>query len=373
VNGVALLGSTGNIGVQALDVMERCGIAPVALAARRNASLLEEQARRYRPALVTLENRQAGKALAIALADTPVKVRFGPEAAAEAAAHPAAGAVLNAMTGIAGLPPSLAALSAGKRLLLANKEALVAGGSLLRPREIIPVDSEHSAIFQCLRAGRKGLRRIILTASGGPFRSLSREALREASPEQAMRHPVWRMGPKVTADSALLINKGLELIEAMWLFGLPPERIDVLIHPQGTVHSLVEYADGALLAQLGTPDMRLPIQYALLYPRRAPSLAAPLDLALAEPLTFARPDMEAFGCLAAAYEAAKLGGSAGACYNAAAEVASRAFTQGKIPFPRVAELIFSALGAIHITASPDIGAIYAADGETRRFVEEKIK
>ncbi|MCL2031041.1 MAG: 1-deoxy-D-xylulose-5-phosphate reductoisomerase, partial [Oscillospiraceae bacterium] len=340
-----MLGSTGSIGTQALEVMETHGLRPCALAARRSADVLEAQARRYRPSVVCLEDEDAARGLKTALADTDIRVLSGRGGLLETAAAPEADAVLDAMVGIAGLEPALAAVRAGKTLLLANKEALVCGGAILTEAAraagvpILPVDSEHSAIFQCLQAGRQGVKRLHLTASGGPFRGWDRERLNTVTPEMALRHPNWDMGPKVTCDSALLLNKGLELFEAHWLFGIPPERIRVVIHPQSVVHSLVEYEDGAYLAQLGAPDMRLPIQYALLYPRRAPCPGRSMDLFSLGTLTFEPPDTAAFPCLPLAYEAAARGGNAGAAFNAAAEAAAGAFLAGRCGFTAVPERI----------------------------------
>jgi 1-deoxy-D-xylulose-5-phosphate reductoisomerase len=366
--GLILLGSTGSIGRQTLEVMAFHGLRAAALAAGSNITLLEEQARRFLPELAAVEDEAAGKLLRIALADTPVKVVYGEGAVCEAAALPGADKVLNAVAGLPGLRPSIAAQRAGKRLLLACKEALVAGGPLLDARGIIPVDSEHSAIFRCLQAGREGLSRVILTASGGPWLRMSKAELASVTPQSALRHPVWDMGPKVTADSAFMLNKGLELIEAMRLFGLGPEQVDVVIHPQGVIHSLVEYADGALLAQLGAPDMRVPIQYALLFPALAPCPGKRLDLLQAGALTFLRPDTERFPCLAAAYKAARGAPGAGACFAAAAETAVQAFLQGKLGYFAVAEAIF---GALDKCAAGDISSVedvFALSEQAREYV-----
>ncbi|MDR1735558.1 MAG: 1-deoxy-D-xylulose-5-phosphate reductoisomerase [Oscillospiraceae bacterium] len=367
---ISLLGSTGSIGTQALEVMSALGLRPKVLAARRSVKSIEEQARRYRPKLVCLEDTGAARSLKTALADTDIRVVGGREGVIEAASFPAADAVLNAMVGMAGLEPALAAVKSRKTLLLANKEALVCGGAILTAAArdtdvpIIPVDSEHSAIFQCLQAGKQGIRKLILTASGGPFRGWNRERLAGVTPEMALKHPNWNMGPKVTIDSALLLNKGLELIEAMWLFGMPPERISVVIHPQSVIHSLVEYEDGAMLAQLGAPDMRVPIQYAITYPSRKPCPGSRLDLVKAGTLTFEAPDMTAFPSLPLAYSAAERGGNAGAVFNAAAETAVGAFLDGKCGFNRIPERIEYALSRYTHIDNPTLQDIL----ETDRFV-----
>lgn len=384
MTGITILGSTGSIGVQALEVMEAHGLRPLALAAKRSAKALEEQTRCYKPYAVCLEDVAAARELKTALADTDTRVLSGREGVLEIAAMDGAGAtyaseaassgaVLNAMVGMAGLEPSLAAINAGKKLLLANKEALVCGGSVLMEaarkanRPVLPVDSEHSAIFQCLQAGRQGVKRLHLTASGGPFRGWSREQLRSVTPDMALRHPNWNMGPKVTCDSALLLNKGLELLEARWLFDMPPDRINVVVHLQSIVHSLVEYEDGALLAQLGAPDMRVPIQYALLYPRREPCPGKSMDLATVGTLTFEAPDREAFPCLGLAYRAAEAGGTAGAAFNAAAECAVEAFLNGKCAFLDVPERIAEALARFTQIASPTLEDILNTDRTVREM------
>ena len=313
---ISLLGSTGSIGRQSLEVMAARGMTAAALTANRNVSLLEEQCRRFRPELAVLMNPAAAADLKVRLADTPVRVAAGAEGLEEAASLDSADTVLTAVMGMVGLKPTLAAIAAGKRIALANKETLVCAGELVmaaaeeRGVDIVPVDSEHSAIFQCLQGcrDRGEVRRLILTASGGPFWGWSREQVAAATVEQALKHPNWSMGAKITVDSASMMNKGLEFIEAMRLYRLPPEKISIVIHRESIVHSLVEFHDGAILAQLGTPDMRLPIQYALTWPARTEGPAAPLDLLACPPLTFHAPDWEAFPCLPLALEAAKRGG-----------------------------------------------------------------
>jgi len=336
---IAILGSTGSIGRQALQVIDDLGpeYRVVALTAGSNARLLGEQARRYQPEMVALSDPGAAQLLKRELGSL-CRVEAGPSGLLAAAAWPAADLVLNALVGFSGLEPSLAALEAGKRLALANKEALVAGGALfacrgfLRSGSIIPVDSEHSAIWQCLAGADPGeVEGILLTASGGPFLDWPEEKLASATARDALRHPNWAMGEKITIDSATLMNKGLEVIEAHWLFGLSYDRIRVLIHPQSIVHSLVEFVDGGLLAQLGVPDMRLPIQYALTYPERKGSRFPRLKLA-GRRLDFWEPDQRRFPCLALGYQAGRAGGTAAACLNAANEVAVDNFRRGVIKF-----------------------------------------
>ncbi len=371
---LTVLGSTGSIGRQTLEVAEALGKPVCALAAGRSAELLETQARRFRPKYAVLGDEAAAKTLRIALADTETKVLSGPEALEEIAAMEEADTVLGAMSGAAGLRPALAAAEAGKRLALANKETLVCAGRLLLAAvdrgkaELIPVDSEHSAIFQCLN-GNPEPKRILLTASGGPFRDFSPEELERVTPAQALRHPNWTMGPKITVDSATLMNKGLELIEAMHLFRVPPEKIRVLVHPQSIVHSAVEFADGAVIAQLGSPDMRLPIQLALTWPERLPSIASPLDLTQAPPLTFLEPDPERFPCLAIAREAAASEKADCAVMNAANEVAVAAFLGNTLSFMGIPALVRRVMDALPGLPGDSLEAVEAADHEARRCAE----
>lgn len=350
---VTILGSTGSIGRNALDVVATLGgdIDVVGLAARHNAPLLLEQARAYRPRAVALADESQAAVLE-PLRQDGVELYFGPDAPARLAARPEAEWVLAAIAGFAGLRPTLEAIRAGKDVALANKESLVAGGKLVREAQraagvrLFPVDSEHAALNQCLEGcSRDGVRRLILTASGGPFLNRTREEVAAATPAQAVAHPVWDMGAKISVDSATLMNKGLEVIEAYWLFDMPYDRLDVLIHPQSVVHSLVEFADGSFLAQLATADMRLPIQYALTYPERQAVgfPAAPLELAAIGRLDFARPDPEQFPCYALAREAGTAGGLHPAALNAADEVAVEKFLGGEIPFGAIAEVIAATL------------------------------
>ena len=370
---VTVLGSTGSIGTQALEVVERLGYEVIALTACHDAALLEAQARKYRPKAVALAGGAAAKSLQISLRDTDIAVLSGPEGVAECAAMDC-DCVLNGIVGIAGLGPTVAALRGGNPLALANKESLVAGGALVmglareRGLPVLPVDSEHSAVFQCLRGTPDGaLRRVILTASGGAFYGKTKRELGSVTAEGALKHPTWAMGAKITVDSATMMNKGLEVIEAAWLFGLPAERIDVLVHRQSIVHSLVELTDGAVLAQMGTPDMRLPIQYALTYPERLPSPAERLDLAACGALTFTEPDDEAFPAIGLCREAFKRGGLAPAVLNGANEAANALFREGKIGFLEITRLIAGAVAATPPGDADDLEKILSADRYAREM------
>ena len=375
---ISLLGSTGSIGRQSLEVMAARGMTAAALTANRSVSLLEEQCRQFRPELAVLMDPAAAADLKVRLADTPVRVASGAEGLEEAASLDSADTVLTAVMGMVGLKPTLAAIAAGKRIALANKETLVCAGELVmaaaeeRGVDIVPVDSEHSAIFQCLQGcrDRGEVRRLILTASGGPFWGWSREQVAAATVEQALKHPNWSMGAKITVDSASMMNKGLEFIEAMRLYRLPPEQISIVIHRESIVHSLVEFHDGAILAQLGAPDMRLPIQYALTWPARTEGPAAPLDLLACPPLTFHAPDWEAFPCLPLALEAAKRGGVATAALNGANEAAVALFLAGEIPFGAIPERVAKALAAAPDLPRPTLEDILAADAAARRLAAE---
>ena len=373
---ISVLGSTGSIGRQTLDVARTCGIPVAALAVRSSVDLAEAQAREFRPALLAAADEKAAGELRVRLADTPVKVVSGMAGVEEAAALPQADTVVTAMVGIAGLIPTLRAIDCGKRIALANKETLVCAGELVMARAeekgalILPVDSEHSAIFQCLQGcrDRGEVRRLIITASGGPFFGLDRGALEKVTVEQALRHPNWSMGAKITVDSATLMNKGLEFIEAMRLYRMPPERIAIAVHRESIIHSLVEFEDGAILAQLGTADMRIPIQYALTWPERTPGPGTPLDLFSCPPLTFARPDLDTFGCLRLALEAARTGGTATAVLNGANEAAVALFLEKKISFLDIEALVARALEEVAVVASPGLEDILAADRAARESV-----
>ena len=373
---ISLLGSTGSIGRQSLDVIAACGLQVAALTARRNEQLLEEQARRFCPQLVVATEEAAAAGLRVRLADTDIRVLSGEEGLLEAAALPQADTVLTAVMGMVGLRPTLAAIDAKKRIALANKETLVCGGELVMARaaetgaEIVPVDSEHSAIFQCLQGcrDRGEVRRLILTASGGPFFGRDRAGLAGVTKADALKHPNWSMGAKITIDSATLMNKGLEFIEAMRLYRMPPEKIEIAVHRQSIIHSMVEYCDGAVLAQMGTADMRLPIEYALTWPARGPAVARPLDLFTCPPLTFEKPDLDTFRCLKLALGAARAGGNACAVLNGANEAAVDLFLRDQIDFLAIADLVEGALETVQPSDGTDLDAVLAADAAARAAV-----
>ncbi|MFQ5882300.1 MAG: 1-deoxy-D-xylulose-5-phosphate reductoisomerase [Candidatus Methylomirabilales bacterium] len=371
---LSILGSTGSIGMQALDVVRAHPDAfqVVALAAGRRVDLLADQVREFRPQLVSVGRREGAQELQEMLRGFPVEIRFGEGGLAEAAAYSEAHLTLLAVVGAAGLVPTLAAVRAGKDVALATKEALVMAGGLLTAEaaahrvKLLPVDSEHSAIFQCLESrGGAGLRRIILTASGGPLRQYPKERLASVTPEEALNHPVWSMGKKITIDSATLMNKGLEVIEARWLFGLDGKQVDVIVHPQSIVHSLIEYVDGSVLAQLAPPDMRLPILYALSYPDRLHNSFPSLDLVRAASLTFEAIDRERFPCLEYAYQALEMGGTAPAVLNAANEVAVELFLSREIDFTQIPQVIEAGLRGYRPGAGGSLEEILAADREVR--------
>ena len=373
---ISILGSTGSIGRQSLDVMSACGMEAVALTANSNVARMEEQVRQFHPELAVMMDEDAARDLRVRLADTPVRVASGLEGLLEAAELPAADTVITAVVGMIGLRPTMAAIREGKRIALANKETLVCAGTLVMEEardygaEIVPVDSEHSALFQSLQAShdRGEVKRLILTCSGGPFFGTKREELEGMTREDALRHPNWSMGAKITVDSATLMNKGLEFIEAMHLYQMPPEKISIVIHRESIIHSLVEYCDNAVIAQLGTPDMRLPIQYALTWPRRTPGPANPLDLCSCGPLTFAQPDMETFRCLPLALQAARTGGSAGAILNGANEAAVALFLEGKIGFLEIADRVEKAMSRVSVIQEPSMTQILEADAAAREAV-----
>ena len=377
---LTILGSTGSIGTQALDVIaSRPGeFRVVALSAGRNVTRLAAQAHAVRPELVVVSDEDQARACASSL-PAGTRVAFGRDGLIEAARHPEAELVVCGLVGALGIEPTYAAVDAGKNVALANKEALVAAGefvvarALARGALILPVDSEHNALHQCLRGeSASEIKTLWLTASGGPFRGLSREALASATPGQALKHPTWVMGPKVTIDSATLMNKGLEVIEARWLFDVGPERIRVVVHPGSVVHSLVEFVDGSFKAQLGVTDMRHPIQYALTYPQRLPSTLAPFDLVAAGPLRFEAPDTEAFPCLALAYEALARGGAAPAVLNAANEIAVAAFLAGRASFLDIPVTIRGALDRHGDAAAATLDDILAADRLARKTAADLL-
>lgn len=377
---LSLLGSTGSIGTQALQVVqnlreqgEKWEVA--ALAARSSVNRLEEQARQFHPDVVAVFDEGAALSLRQSLRDTDIQVLSGMEGLCEAAAWPGADLTLNAVVGMVGLQPTLAALQAGKVLALANKETLVAGGAIVmeaarkRNLPILPVDSEHSAIFQCLQGcpERGALKKLVLTASGGPFFGRSRQELAGVTREQALRHPNWDMGAKITIDSATMMNKGLEVMEASWLFDMPEHRIEVVVHRESVIHSMVEYQDNAVVAQLGVPDMAVPIQYALTYPLRMPSPAGELDLCALGKLTFYPPDREAFPCLELCREALRRGGLVPAAANGANEQAVALFLEGKIGFLDIPRLVEAAMDR-QAPGVVTLEAVLEADREARAFV-----
>ena len=373
---ISILGSTGSIGRQTLDVAEKLQISVAALAASRNVELLEAQCRKFRPELAVLFDEAAAEELKRRLSDMNIKVAGGMDGLLAAAVLDSADTVVTAVSGMIGLRPTLAAIERGKRIALANKETLVCAGELVmreaqrRGAEIIPVDSEHSAIFQCLMGcrDRSEVRRLILTCSGGPFYGKTAAELQKVTRVDALRHPNWKMGPKITVDCATLMNKGLEVIEAMRLYGLPLQQVTAVIHRQSIVHSLVEFRDGAVMAQLGTPDMRIPIGLALTYPKREENPAPPLDLLSCPPLTFAAPDEEAFRCFRLARQAAKQGGTACAVLNGANEAAVGLFLQEKLGFPEIADAVEAALDAVPQCADVTLEAALDADRQARDIV-----
>lgn len=370
---ISILGSTGSIGRQSLDVIAACGMSVAALTANSSVERMEEQARQFKPELAVLMDEKAAADLRVRLADTNVRVLSGMEGLLEAAAIPSADTVITAVVGMVGLRPTLAAIREGKRIALANKETLVCAGQLVLEEakdygaQILPVDSEHSALFQSLEGNkdRGEVKRLILTCSGGPFYGKTREQLQCMTREDALRHPNWSMGAKITVDSATLMNKGLEFIEAMHLYHMPPEKIAIVIHRESIIHSLVEYCDNAMIAQLGAPDMRLPIQYALTWPKRVPGPANPLDLWNCGPLTFGSPDLETFRCLALALEAARTGGTAGAILNGANEAAVAQFLAGKIGFLEIADRVAQAMAKVPVVREPGLADILEADAAAR--------
>lgn len=377
---LSVLGSTGSIGTQTLDVARMHGLKVTALAAGRNVDLAEKQIREFSPEFVAMFDEEAAKELRLRVADTSAKVYGGSQAVCEAAAYENCDTVLNSVVGIAGLKPTLAAISAKKKIALANKETLVAGGELVMKKakennvDIIPVDSEHSAIFQCLAGSRRGdLKKIILTASGGPFFGKTRAELEDISPDMALKHPNWSMGPKVTVDSSTLMNKGLEFIEAMWLFDVTPEQIEVVVHRQSIIHSMVEFNDNAVIAQLGAPDMRIPIQYALTYPDRLPSPVKSMSVADYSVLTFDKPDMDTFRCLPVCIDAARQGGLKPCAANSANEEAVALFLQGKIKYLQIPEIVEQAVLNQSVAEEVTEESIFLADSNARRFVREFIK
>ena len=378
---LSILGSTGSIGTQALDVCKKANISVTALTANGNFELLEKQAREFKPKKVALADEKAAKELKARLRDTDIKVLSGQSGVCECAAEETADTVLNGIVGMAGLEPTLCALKAKKGLALANKETLVAGGSLVTRTakengiKILPVDSEHSAIFQCLQGMNKKeeLKSIILTASGGPFFGKTGDELKNVTVAEALKHPNWSMGAKITVDSATMMNKGLELIEAVWLFDVPPAEVQIVVHRESVVHSLIEYVDNSVIAQLGVPDMRIPIQYALTYPDRIPSPVKRLSLSDYGNLTFKKPDYETFRCINLCRGAIEKGGLYPAIANGANEKANELFRNGKVGFLEIAELVEAALSNGVSKENYTLSDVLEADRAAREFVESHVR
>ena len=376
---IAILGSTGSIGTQALKVIEEHPdlYEAYALTANNQVELLAEQARKFMPAAVVIANEAKYLQLKEMLADLPIQVYAGADALCEIVEAKPIDVVLASMVGYAGLRPTMNAIRAGKAIALANKETLVVAGELINAlaqqykTPILPVDSEHSAIFQCLEPNN-ALEKVILTASGGPFRQFTMEQLQHVTKEQALKHPNWEMGAKITIDSATMMNKGFEVIEAKWLFGVRPDQIEVVVHPQSIIHSMVQYEDGAVKAQLGMPDMRLPIQYAFSYPQRIKASFDRLDFSKMSELTFEQPDTNRFRCLALAYEALNRGGNMACIVNAANEVVVSAFLKDRISFLRMSEVIEQSMAKVSFIQTPTYEDYVATDAEARRVAESLI-
>lgn len=378
---LTILGSTGSIGTQALDVVDKCGYEVVALTGNTNVKTIEEQIRKYKPLYAAMADEKAAKDLALSVKDTSTKVLCGKDGVIECAAANEADTVLNSIVGIAGLEPTLKAIENGKTIALANKETLVAGGSLVMKNAkekgvaILPVDSEHSAIFQCLQGMNKKeeLKSIILTASGGPFFGKTRADLQNVTLKEALNHPNWSMGAKITVDSATMMNKGLELIEAVWLFDVKPSDIDIVVHRESIVHSLIEYQDNSVIAQLGVPDMRIPIQYALTYPERFESPVRKLNLWEYSNLTFYKPDYDTFRCLNICRDAITKGGLYPCVANGANEMANELFRKGKISFLKIADLVEKAVSEADFSADNyTLSDVLCADQWARERVKQYI-
>lgn len=377
---ISILGSTGSIGTQALDVVSKLNIKVTALTAHSNIKLLEEQIRKYKPELAVVFKEDKAKELRDNIKDTNTRILTGMEGLINASTQKNCDLLLNSLVGMVGLKPTLSAIEAKKNIALANKETLVAGGSLVTEAvrkngvRLYPVDSEHSAIFQCLQGAPddKSLKKIILTASGGPFFGKTKEELKTVTKSQALNHPNWSMGAKITIDSATMMNKGLEIIEAYWLFNVPVENIDVVIHRESIVHSLIMYNDNSVIAQLGVPDMRIPIQYAITYPNRLESPVNELDLTDVGMLTFAKPDEKTFKCLTACKKALKIGKTAPAIVNGANEAANQLFREDKITFLEIGELVEKSLKNVKIIDPKTLEDILKADSLAREFVINSV-
>lgn len=374
---ISILGSTGSIGTQSLTVCKKMGYRVKAITAHSNWKLMEEQIRQFNPEKAVLTDMEAAQKLKEAVSDTATTVLSGMDGVLEVASDPQQDTVINALMGVAGLKPTVCAIEAGNNVALANKETLVAGGKLVtelvKKKGVLltPIDSEHSAIFQCLQGNEsKSVKRLIITASGGPFCGKTRSELAGIKKEQALKHPNWSMGAKITIDSSTLMNKGLEFIEAMWLFSMPPEKIDVVVHPQSIIHSMVEYVDGSVMAQMGAPDMMIPIQYALTWPHRYESPAKHLDLLSCGDLTFKKPDTETFTCLADCIEAAKRGGLYPCVLNGANEEAVSLFLQDKIGYLDLFDAVRQALDHFDFGDYNSVEEVLEADRKAREFVRE---
>ncbi len=380
VKNISILGSTGSIGTQALDVVDNLNLSVSAITANTNVKILEEQVRKYEPALAVVYDEKKYSELKSLIADTNTKVSCGMEGLIEAATIESADLVLNSVVGMVGLQPTISAANAKKNIALANKETLVAGGKLVMDAvkengvDLYPVDSEHSAIFQCLQGmpEKKALNRLILTASGGPFFGKKTEELKDVTVEQALNHPNWDMGAKITIDSATMMNKGLEIIEAAWLFDMPAEKIDVVVHRESVIHSLIEYVDNSVIAQLGLPDMRIPIQYAITYPKRYPSPTGQLSLTDYKNLTFYEPDYDTFKCLRACKMAIQRGGLAPAAANGANEVANKLFRDRKISFHDIGDLVMEAMLNQKDIVPKTIDDVLLSDQKAREYVLSKV-
>ena len=378
---LSILGSTGSIGTQSLETARKCGYSVSALSAYSNVDLIEKQIREFKPSVAALVDESAAKELKNRVSDTNTRVLSGLSGVCECASQDGADTVINAVVGMAGLRPTLTAIECGKKIALANKETLVAGGQLVTRKarenkvDILPVDSEHSAIFQCLQGqpSNRALKKIILTASGGPFFGKTKDELSKVTVADALKHPNWSMGQKITVDSATMMNKGLELIEAVWLFSVSPEKVEIVVHRESIIHSMVEYDDNAVIAQLGLPDMKIPIQYALTYPERIESLTGELDLTKLGTLTFYKPDYETFRCMTVCREAITRGGLYPAYANSANEQANLMFRKGEIGFLDIGELVERVMNEAPSVTEYSADDIDEADSEARRLVLKYAK
>ena len=381
VNTLSILGSTGSIGTQALDVARKLNLNICALTAYSNIDILEQQVREFKPSLAVVFSQEKAEEFKTKIADTNTQVLCGMDGLIEASVISSADMVLNSLVGMVGLTPTLSALNAGKDVALANKETLVAGGSLVMDAvkknnvNMYPVDSEHSAIFQCLQGmnDKKELKKLILTASGGPFFGKTKDDLKNVTVKEALNHPNWSMGEKITIDSATMMNKGLEIIEASWLFDMPEDKIDVVVHRESIIHSMIQFVDNSVIAQLGLPDMRIPIQYAITYPNRFESPVNELDLSEVASLSFSKPDYSTFKCLTSCKEAIRMGGTAPAIANGANEVANKLFREGKIKFLEIGDLVSDALQNVKKNEIKRVEDVLNADKSARQYVYVAVK